>query len=166
MRVQVFIRLSKDAKLKNRYCNMDYIVAAALKAWGDISSLVISYDIVCQWAKWFLERLCQMPPHLQITLPSGPGELRYAIPKYHWRAHKEKDHHQYSLNLLPGVSRTCAETPESTWAKHEGTASSTREMGPGSRLDTLEDHFGFCNWRIVVNMGEFDFGVSTKGMVC
>lgn len=160
-----FYRRAADASLV-RYCNMDYVVSSALKQYGEIPHLLLSYDIACQWSIHLAERLTHLPSHIQISLPPMPTELRYAIPKYHWRAHKEKDHHQYSLNLLPGVSRTCAETPESTWAKHEGTASSTREMGPGSRLDTLEDHFGFCNWRIVVNMGEFDFGVSTKGMVC
>lgn len=132
---------------------MDYIVSSAIKRMGEIPPSVVSYDIVCEWSKYFRKRLEELPPDVRIELPSSLSELCYAIPKYHWRAHKEKDHHKYSFNLIPGVGRTCAETPESTWAKHNGMAASTHEMGPGSRFDTLEDHFSFCNWRIYVNMG-------------
>ena len=69
-----------------RYCNMDYIVASTLKILGIIPRLVISYEIVCQWALRFLERILLFPPHVRPELPSGPGELQYAIPKYHFQA--------------------------------------------------------------------------------
>jgi hypothetical protein len=32
-------------------------------------------------------------------------------------------------------------------------AASTREMGPGSRRDTLDDHFGDRNWAKITQMG-------------
>ena len=114
---------------------------------------VMSYDIACQWSKHLFERLAEFPAHLQIELPTGPGELRYAIPKYHWYAHKEKGHNQYSLHLMKGVARVCGEQIERSWPKHSETAASTREMGPGSRHDTLEDHFGYANWRVYVTLG-------------
>ena len=135
---------------------MDYIVSSALKLAarvGQLPPLVISYDIVCQWAIRFLERLRSLPEQASADLPSGPGELRFAIPKYHFRAHKEEGHTQYSLNLMPGVGRVCGEQIERTWPKHSETAGSTREMRPGSRKDTLEDHFGYTNWSVLVSMG-------------
>lgn len=55
---------------------------------------------------------------------------------------------------MPGVGRTDGEEIERSWARHSGTASSTREMGPGSRHDTLEDHFGWSNWMKYSSMGE------------
>ena len=34
------------------------------------------------------------------------------------------------------------------------TCLSTREMGPGARQDTLEDHFGSGNWQKTVGLGK------------
>ena len=34
-------------------------------------------------------------------------------------------------------------------------ANSTKEMGPGSRHDTLDDHFGHHNWRKYILLGKF-----------
>lgn len=137
-----------------RFCNIDYIVIAAFATlFGKQPKhpLLLSYDIACQWAVNFLRRLKEFPEHLQIELPVG--ELRFAIPKYHFNGHKEKDHTQYSLNLMPGAGRTDGEEIERTWPRHDGTATSTREMGPGFRHDTLEDHFGFGNWQKLVGLG-------------
>ena len=99
-----------------------------------------------------LERITLLPDHLQINIPTG--ELRYVIPKYHFNAHKEKDHNRYSLNLVAGVGRTDGEEIERNWSRHDGTAGSTREMAPGSRHDTLEDHFGWANWQRLLRLRE------------
>lgn len=137
-----------------RYCNMDYIVVSGLKAYGELpEKLFKTYDIACMYGEHFEERIKLFPPHVQITLPTGG--VTYAIPKYHFRAHKEKEHSQFSLHLLKGVGRVCGEQIERTWPKHSETAGSTREMGPGSRHDTLEDHFGYTNWRVFVTIGMF-----------
>ncbi|GJE98768.1 CxC2 domain-containing protein [Phanerochaete sordida] len=141
-----------DLQKGERYCNVDYVMASFLALYGQRPSSVFSYDIACQWAKHFRERIQSFPAHLRVELPEG--EVRYAIPKYHFNAHKEKDHNQYSLNLMPGVGRTDGEEPERNWSRHDGAAPSTREMGPGSREDTLEAHFDFANWRKYVDMGD------------
>ncbi|KAF7792933.1 hypothetical protein EIP86_004036 [Pleurotus ostreatoroseus] len=140
-----------DLQKGERYCNMDYIVASTLSIIGPQGPLVLSYDIACQWAKYLRERLREFPDHLRISLPCG--EVRYAIPKYHYRAHKEVDHSQYSLNLMPGVGLSDGEEIERNWPRHDGTQASIREMGPGSRHDTLEDHFGWANWTKLVTLG-------------
>lgn len=135
---------------------MDFIVTSSLLHRDkDPTSLIISYDIACQWSLYYRERMKDLPPHMQLALPDGPGELRYAIPKYHFAAHKEKGHNIYSLNLMKGAGRVCCEQIERTWPKHAETAASTREMGPGSRHDTLEDHFQYTNWRIYCSLGMF-----------
>jgi hypothetical protein len=41
---------------------------------------------------------------------------------------------------------TTGEGVEQNWAFSNGTAGSTRLMGPGSRQATLEDVFGFHNY--------------------
>lgn len=55
-------------------------------------------------------------------------------------------------DLTPGVGRTDGESPERGWAAMNPVASSTKEMGPGSRRDTLDDHFGDYNWRKVTSL--------------
>ena len=132
---------------------MDWIVRSAIALFEGLTPLVLSYDIVCQWAIYLAQRLAALPPHLQIELPTG-NDLRYAIPKYHFNAHKTKNHNQYSLNLLR-VGRTDGEEVERNWSHHNQAATSTREMGPGSRQGTLEDHFGYANWRKCTELGMY-----------
>ncbi|KAF7799366.1 hypothetical protein EIP86_010598 [Pleurotus ostreatoroseus] len=140
-----------DLQKGERYCNMDYIVASTLSILKPEGPQVLSYDIACQWTKYLCERLQEFPEHLRINLPDG--EVRYVIPKYHFRAHKEAGHSQYSLNLVPGVGLSDGEEIERNWPRHDGTQASIREMGPGSRHDTLEDHFGWANWTRYVTLG-------------
>ena len=142
------------------YCNVDYCVASALASHGRLARLVLSYDIMCQWWLHFLQRMKKLPPTLQLTLPS---DTEYVIPKYHYNAHREKDHTQYSLNYMPGAGSTCCEQIECNWPKHEETAASTREMGPRCRHDTLEDHFGYANWHVYASLGESSLVSIVKG---
>lgn len=147
--------LSKDSDNRSldSYCNVDYVVLSVLSHLAPGLLKLVSYDIACQWIKNLLDRILLLPNHLQISLPAG--EIRYAIPKYYFNAHKERDHNQFSLNLLPGVGRTDGEEIERNWSRHDGAASSTREMGPGSRHDVLEDHFGWANWQKMTRLGMY-----------
>ncbi|KAH6899328.1 hypothetical protein BKA70DRAFT_1526994 [Coprinopsis sp. MPI-PUGE-AT-0042] len=52
------------------------------------------------------------------------------------------------------VGRTEGEAPERGWADSNGLAYSTREMGPGSRRDTLDDHFSAVNWTKVTKLSK------------
>ncbi|KAJ3535047.1 hypothetical protein NM688_g7034 [Phlebia brevispora] len=127
-----------DLQKGERYVNMDYIILSTLKfiiRHGQSISAFKSRNI------W---RGCKS------KIPDG---MKFVIPKYHFRAHKEKDHNKYSLNYVPGSGRVCGEQPECNWPKHEETAASTREMGPGSRHDTLEDHFAYANWCVYMSIG-------------
>lgn len=114
---------------------------------------VLSYDIMCQWLRHLLERIAELPSHLQIELPAG--QVRYAIPKYHFNGHKEDGHNQYSLNFMKGVGRTDGEEVERGWSRFDGTASSTQEMGPGSREETLDDHFEWNNRQKYITLGTY-----------
>ncbi|KAF8183260.1 hypothetical protein K438DRAFT_1766936 [Mycena galopus ATCC 62051] len=60
----------------------------------------------------------------------------------------------YSLNYVPGSAQTDGEGIERLWANIGGVASSTREMGPGSREDTLNCHWGYWNWEKVLGLAE------------
>lgn len=131
---------------------MDYIVASTLGHYdGWYPPMVLSYDIACQWAIFLLQQLKEFPPHLRIELPSK--DLCFAIPKYHFNAHKIKDHNQYSLYLIP-AGQSDAEEPERGWSRNNPIAGSTKEMGPGSREDKLQDHMNYNNHRKYTTMGK------------
>jgi hypothetical protein len=80
-------------------------------------------------------------------------EIIYLVPKFHLPAHILKCQVDYSFNLVPGVGQTDGEAPERGWSYINGVASSTKEMGPGSRRDTLDDLFGDYNWRKIAQIG-------------
>ena len=134
-----------------RYCNIDYVWASTYQHMSKDIPKVVSYDIACQWKPRLMERLSNLPEHVRIEVPEGT--LRYAIPKYHFMGHKEKNHHQFSFNMMSGVGRTDGEEIERGWSRHDATSGSVREMGPGSRQDTLEDHFGSANWEKKIGLG-------------
>jgi hypothetical protein len=112
-------------------------------------SKVISYDIVCQWSIHLLERLKKLPPlvRLQIIL-----QLAFVIPKLHIYGHKLRCQTTYSFHLHPGVGNTDGEGIERSHSYIGALGTSTREMGPGSRHDTLDDAWGYWNWVKLVSL--------------
>jgi hypothetical protein len=134
-----------------RYCNMDYIWLSTLKHSTNKKILSI-YDIMCQWRINLFARTAKAPDF--IRRPLDPADLRVAIPKFHLLAHGDPCQVRYSLNFMHGVGRVDGEGVERCWSVLNGISRSTRQMGPGSRKDTIEDHCGHSNWRKIVNKGE------------
>ncbi|KAK0462322.1 uncharacterized protein EV420DRAFT_1734532 [Desarmillaria tabescens] len=130
-----------DLQKGERYINMDYFVLSTLTC--DMPpDLVISYNIACQWHKNLFVRISKYPMDLQ------PGQLEhnilYLVPKFHLLAHILKCRNNFSFNF----------SAKRTWAATNALANSTKEMGPGSRQDTHDDHFGDYNWRKIVIMAQ------------
>ncbi|KAK7030523.1 CxC2 domain-containing protein [Favolaschia claudopus] len=140
-----------DLQKGERYANMDYIYAAILRWLHRRLRKVVSYDIVCQWFKNLRERLQDLPPLVRLSLILYL--CAYVIPKMHIHAHTMACQLLFSLNFLAGAGQTDGEGIERPWANLGGVASSTREMGPGSRADVLDDHFAFWNWCKLVSLG-------------
>ncbi|KAK6964695.1 CxC2 domain-containing protein [Favolaschia claudopus] len=141
-----------DLQKGERYANMDWITACILRFIHARLPKVISYDIVCQWFKNLLERLKDLPPLVRLTLILHI--VAFVIPKMHIHAHTLKCQLCFSLNYLAGAGQTDGEGIERPWANIGGVASSTREMGPGSRADVLDDHWAFWNWCKLITLGE------------
>ncbi|KAH9482438.1 hypothetical protein JR316_0004538 [Psilocybe cubensis] len=138
-----------DLQKGERYVNMDYFFLSTIAA-TLLLRLVVSYDIACQW--WInLMKRCQLYPKNVLSDPSNLS-IVYLVPKFHLAAHIQKCQTSFSFNYTPGVGRTDGEAPERGWATANGIASSTKEMGPGSRNDTLDDHFGDYNWRKIITI--------------
>lgn len=129
---------------------MDYFLLSTLR-YHEYKRLVISYDIACQWSRKLLARCQSYPENCFLVLPLP--ETLFLVPKFHLPAHIAACQIKYSFNLTPGVGRTDGEAPERGWSDVNALATSTREMGPGSRRDTLDDNFGDYNWQKITAFG-------------
>lgn len=128
---------------------MDFTFVSSVKGSKNIY-IVLSYDIICQWGVHFWDRMKAMNDELHLTIPEA--NLILLIPKFHLPAHQTSCQAYYSFNFATGVGRTHGETIEENWADSNKAAAQTKEMGPGSRQDTLDDIFGFHNWMMFIGM--------------
>ncbi|KAJ7136482.1 hypothetical protein C8R43DRAFT_893858 [Mycena crocata] len=148
-----------DLQLGERYrrqCNMDFILASAILNFI-IFYLILSYDIACQYGKNFWARIKALPEDIRpATAPESANGLKqervwFKVPNFHLPAHKPLCHSPFSFHWMWGAGRTHGETVEQNWEFTNGAAGSTKMMGVGSRHSTLEDLFGFHNWRRLVS---------------
>lgn len=127
---------------------MDYIFKRSLSR-GPVTKVAVSYDIACQWSIHFWDRMLTYDHKWNL----GNREFVFFIPKFHISAHRAECNLNFSFNLAKWVGRTDGEAVERGWAAVNPFASSTKEMGPGSRHDFLDDVFGDYNWQKVTNLG-------------
>jgi len=132
---------------------MDFLFLQSLHD-TNLISIVVSYDVACQWSINLRERMNLYPHQLQKTL-DGILNIIFLVPKFHLAAHIASCQIQYSFNLTRGVGRTDGEAPERGWSRFNNVATQTKEMGPGSRRDTLDDHFGDWNWKKTTGLGPY-----------
>ncbi|KAG2354985.1 hypothetical protein BDR07DRAFT_1381828 [Suillus spraguei] len=97
------------------------------------------------------ERMVTLPEDYHLDHTSK--DICFFVPKFHLPVHITKCQTSLSFNWSHWVGRTDGEAPEHGWSNINPVASSTKEMGPGSRWDTLDDHLGDWNWKKVVNLG-------------
>lgn len=130
---------------------MDFLWLSTLRH-NRNKKILMTYDIMCQWWKNLLDRIEKAPADLRWDF--NLENLELAIPKFHLLAHAQPCQIPFSLNYKKGVGRMDGEGVERCWSSLNGISRSTRQMGPGSRKDTIEDHAGNHNWRKTVNMGK------------
>lgn len=133
-----------------RYCSMDYVLLSTLVNVA-IASLVVSYDIACQWSINLQTCINQFPPNMGFNL--ADISFTTVIPKFHILGHGKKCQSVWSLNYCRWMGRTDGKGVEREWSHINPVAISTKVMGPGARHDTLDDHWGAWNWRKIVSMG-------------
>ncbi|KAJ7446035.1 hypothetical protein B0H11DRAFT_1746379 [Mycena galericulata] len=132
-----------DLQIGERYCNMDFLLVSVLMTFS-LLCVVVSYDIACQYAINFWQRMSEMPESMQLDLT--PEQIWWKVPNFHLGAHKRPCHSPYSFHWMWGAGMTHGESIEQNWSFSNRAAASTRLMGPGSRQATLEDVFGFHNY--------------------
>ncbi|KAJ7707270.1 hypothetical protein B0H14DRAFT_2646846 [Mycena olivaceomarginata] len=140
-----------DLQAGEKYGNMDYVVASAWRHLRTLLFFLLSYDIMCQWYKNLKERLLKLPHALRIQL--ARYIVKFVIPKLHILGHLKLCQELFSLLYTLGAAQADMEGIERIWSSSGLMGASTREMGPGSRQDTLDDFWHYWNWNKVVGMG-------------
>ncbi|KAJ7763861.1 hypothetical protein B0H16DRAFT_1311029 [Mycena metata] len=141
-----------DLQKGERYSNIDWIFSAFMRWKDERLFKVVSYDIICQWFKKLFERLVKMPSPVRFAVVAAL--MRFVIPKMHIHSHTLACQVLFSLNFLLGAGQTDGEGIERPWANLGGVATSTREMGPGARRDTLDSHLGYWNWSKLIGLAD------------
>ena len=137
-----------------RYVNMDYFFLSSLQQ-ATPNQLVVSYDIACQWSVRLGERCKLYGTDAVSTLQQH--HIHYLVPKFHLPAHIQRCQAHYSFNFTPCIGWTDGEAPERGWSAVNAVAGSTKQMGPGSHRDMLDDHFGDYNWCKIATLGSWRF---------
>ncbi|KAJ6452843.1 hypothetical protein C8R45DRAFT_1112863 [Mycena sanguinolenta] len=140
-----------DLQLGERYMNMDYMFFSSI-AGTELLRFFVSYDIACQW---HLKIWGRMQDYQDATLTlDGKGKFfTFLVPKFHLPAHIESCNLKFSFHLTRDVGQTDGEAPERGWADANPLARSTKEMGPGFRRDTMDDHFNDWNHKKIIALG-------------
>ncbi|KAG1847185.1 hypothetical protein DFJ58DRAFT_717237 [Suillus subalutaceus] len=140
-----------DLQKRERYINMDYLFFSSMRSSQGVHVLNISYDIACQWNKNLWSHMSAFPHKFHLN--HDEKVITFLVPKFHLPAHIARCQTRFSFNFIKGVGWTDGEAPERGWADINPLATSTREMGPRSRRDTIDDHFNDWNWKKVCAMG-------------
>ena len=125
---------------------MDYLLNSSLGQNAPIDCS-ISYDIACSYSVKIPTRWTR---YGYDTLANRT--VTWSVPMFHLNAHRERCRSVFSPYLLLHFGRLNGEGVERCWAMLNGYASATKEMGPGSRLDILDDVFGDQNWAKVTKL--------------
>jgi hypothetical protein len=133
--------------------NMDYMSFKSI-AGTELVRLFVSYDIACQWHTNIWIRMSKYQNE-ELTIDGKGRFITFLVPKFHLPAHIEACNLRFSFNLTRDVGQTDGEAPERGWSNANPLARSTKEMGPGSRRDTHDDHFNDWNHKKIISLGEF-----------
>jgi Kyakuja-Dileera-Zisupton transposase len=132
---------------------MDYSICQAAKyrtGNGPQSlDILLVYDIICQWAKYFRERV-QQCDGLDV---SAFQKWLVAIGKFHLAVHVKSCFWKYSLNFMQGVGQLDGEIMETCWSPFNPFGTMTRSMGTAQRKEVLNDYMRDANFKKLVGMG-------------
>ncbi|KAL1948929.1 hypothetical protein VTO73DRAFT_10735 [Trametes versicolor] len=134
-----------DLQKGERFVNIDYLFHSSLQQ-NTPTEVAASYDIACTYDVNLDKRF------MSYGYDISSHNITWAIPKFHINAHREQCRADYNLLYLPASARNDGEAIERIWSQTNAAASSTKEMGPGSRRDALDDIFGDHNWQKVCRM--------------
>lgn len=128
---------------------MDYAVNSVLSSLNGLPSLLIMYDIMCQYFVNFRKRFAQSP---MLDLPPGLSILR-GIGQFHVHGHVTECFPRFSVNFIPGAGQQDGEIIETLWPQLNAISDSTRGMSTAHRQETFDDHMNDSNWKKLTHIG-------------
>ncbi|KAF8966729.1 hypothetical protein BDZ97DRAFT_1756333 [Flammula alnicola] len=155
----VFVKSSVDLQMGERFANVDYAVAHALRQQTICGSadesqgtldLLISYDISCAYSIHATERFSGTPYLRDVA--KDIALARWLIPLVHVQNHKDNCTYLHSSAYTPNACHFHGETAEHFWPTGNQLGGQTRQMNSGHRHDTHIDHFGDWNFKKMVNL--------------
>ncbi|KAL0567260.1 hypothetical protein V5O48_014737, partial [Marasmius crinis-equi] len=141
-----------DTNKGEKYWHTDYAISCSQKHSDPSLTYVLSYDINCRYSKRFFMRLNEDLPD-EVKCGCRKENWHFVIPKLHIQGHGRPCQEVFSFYLLPGAGETDGERIERRWADLGAVASGTKEMGPGNRRDTVDDHISSSNWQKITSLG-------------
>ncbi|KAL1699668.1 hypothetical protein EV121DRAFT_283940 [Schizophyllum commune] len=128
-----------DLQKGERYANMDYIFWSSVKG-EQVSRVMLTYDIGCQWKKGLLARVQKLPAAIQpkatAHLPAFEVDVR--LPVWHGNVHDIACRSANSVRYARGAGKPDGEGPERIWSQMNSMATATKEMGEGVRDGVIE----------------------------
>ncbi|KAG8923187.1 hypothetical protein FRC01_013102, partial [Tulasnella sp. 417] len=115
---------------------------------------VITYDIACKYGINFKSRCCNRSCNF-ILIPTDTNDdinIIFCVNKFHQESHDDDCAAKNALDYTKYVGRTCGEGVETIWANMNWLRYSTREMGPGNRIETLSEHLNDWNWQKILGI--------------
>jgi hypothetical protein len=126
--------------------NADFSFLMALKHTNvhPEQTVLLIYDIVCQYIVYLQERIGQhLPPDLIIDA---------AIGLFHVHAHKEQCFFQYAPTFIPGTGIVSGEILESLWSSLNSISPTARTATLAHRAEILDDHANDSNHKKSIGM--------------
>ncbi|KAI0089035.1 hypothetical protein BDY19DRAFT_890530 [Irpex rosettiformis] len=131
---------------------MDYSICKASSFNADgLQSLLIIYDVCCQWKKKFMHRLTANPT---ISLPPSilmSGDITYAVGKFHLSAHIDECYAAHTLNYILGAGQIDGELMETIWGPLKGVVQTMRSMSLEHRKEAMDQQFFNHNWKKLIS---------------
>ncbi|TRM58840.1 hypothetical protein BD626DRAFT_409846, partial [Schizophyllum amplum] len=121
------------------YANMDFMFWSSLKG-EQVSEVMLTYDIGCQWKKNLFARLPKIPDDIQPSPQEGRPVfvVDVRLPVWHGNVHDIACRSANSVWFAPGAGKPDGEGPERIWASMNSMATATKEMGEGVRDGVIE----------------------------
>ncbi|KAJ7589417.1 hypothetical protein C8J56DRAFT_1049073 [Mycena floridula] len=117
---------------------------------GNMTYVLVSF--LWHFYKNFVTRVKELPALVRFKVVWSL--FHWVIPKLHILGHKVACQLAFNLNYMLGAARTDGEGVERPWANIGPVVTSTQEMGPGHRHDTLDDHWHDWNWRKIIGLAK------------
>ncbi|KAK7020693.1 hypothetical protein VNI00_017635 [Paramarasmius palmivorus] len=144
-----------DTPKGEKFMYSDYAIGCSQRRGHVRLFRILCYDIACQYYKKFFLRMERLPLAARMGLHTD--RWKFAVPKLHIQSHERSCQENFALNFILGAGQTDGEGVERHWANLGPIATSTKEMGPGHRRDTIDDHLGWWNWLKITRLGELLF---------